>query len=66
MTVSALAAFCCACGGGGDSWKAKNAAIIAEQKLPMRERAMPTTGVDLKLEGGKVYDSKDVPSIQLG
>lgn len=65
IATAATIAILCSCGASNDSWKSKNAAIIAEHKLAARERAMPVTGVDLKLDGGKVYDSKDVPSIKL-
>ncbi|MBM3783696.1 MAG: SMP-30/gluconolactonase/LRE family protein [Acidobacteria bacterium] len=66
FAIASTFAVLAGCGpGGGDGWKSKNAEVIAAQKLTLRERAIPPTGVDLRLDGGKVYDSMDVPLINL-
>src|ERR1035437_9848068 len=46
-------------------WEAKNAELVKKYNLHLRERAIPATDVELKLDPGKAYESKDLPKISI-
>src|SRR5260370_22707114 len=46
-------------------WEAKNAELTQKYNLKLRERTIPATDVELKLDPGKAYESKDLPKISI-
>ena len=49
----------------GDSWRELNSVTVSKHSLTTRHRTIPETDVPLWTIPGKVYDSVDLPEIQL-
>jgi gluconolactonase len=55
----------CASNSSDDSWKAKNAQIVSQKGIKLRERTIPTTDVPIKVTPGAVFGRSSVPVVDI-
>ena len=55
----------CSNNGGNEPWRAKNAEIVNQKGIKLRERTIPQTDVPVKSEAGKVFGKSSLPPITI-